>query len=733
MYSILFVGLIAILWGYFFCRARIIVSVARIREQLVDSHTFHLDIIENSTVGVVGVRASDSKVIIQNRCAQVSGGVLEYIVEAVRDPGVDLCGDTCLMYQGRWYSISLSTARYQEDEVLIYQFSDITQYQQSIVALDVGASHLEKVSEGNSIFLETMIHELRAPLYEVFSALELSGFEEVDKRQNEYVQVIKKSSAMLLKTMKGMMDIAEIEAGRFALETTEFSPLDMLEDLLSAHVSTARAKGLDIYACIDSGIPGVLYGDAIRIQQILNNLLNNAVRFTSIGRVVLHCRVIRSSLKTVHLECQVTDTGVGVSQEQQCHLFSSIDLSRSGKRINGTGLGLSVCSRLAELMGGEVSVVSELGLGSSFTLSLPFDLPRLDQPDQSSIDLSGTHVYVRAPIHELAESISSWLARCGANATVISAVSFDAPTDALLIEILGEGKQSPWNGRRIVCEYDGPLFPAQTDTGWIVSVTHVQAIANAVAMEKNRSADQWSSVPDDLQPAFGLHVLVALDKIVNQATLKEQLEALGCSVVLARDGLHALHLWSLDNFDLVLSDIGMQVLNGYELARSIREKHATVPIIGITSNFMGDEGLRGRSAGMSSWLVKPVSLMKLRGTIIDVAASAVVSALESAPITPDQCSQEVTNVVLSDAMRSLFYQTMEQDLLSIKSAMASGSRTDLIQKLHRVSGALSVVRADKLSGIFARLEYQLREQSVPLPVTEIDLALDLLSQLLASI
>lgn len=235
-------------------------------------------------------------------------------------------------------------------------------------------------------------------------------------------------------------------------------------------------------------------------------------------------------------------------------------------------------------------------------------------------------------------------------------------------------------------------------------------------------------------PVLGLHVLVAEDNLINQAILREQLEALGCSVVLVGNGLQAMQIWDQEHFDVVLSDVNMPVLNGYELARLIRAKSGDVPIIGITANEMRDEGERCQTAGMSSWMVKPLSLTDLLDALVNVRGVHKGDDLSTSPLPLVVQHSDPQTVILSDSMRRLFRSAMLKDMEAVRAAVASGSQADAVQVLHSISGALSVVRADELAGIFGRMEHTVRRQKLDsLSITEINQTLDRLSDLLKSL
>ncbi|NUU38420.1 response regulator [Pseudomonas sp. C2B4] len=722
-------------WLYHYYRTRIVIPAKHAQDQLVESQAFNQAIIESAPAGLVVIRLSDGKVVIENQRAQKSVAVSQAIVKMLRKPGVTLSGEACMALQGRYYLVSYSSTRYQEQDVFLCAFSDVTEHQQRSVDLHQAKLEADKANEAKTIFLATMSHEIRTPLYGVLGTLELLSLTRLDKRQHDYLHTMQTSSATVLQIISDVLDVSKIESGQLALESVSFCPLDLIEDVVSSHIAVARARDLQIYACIDPAIPAELHGDQVKIAQILNNLLSNAIKFTHIGRVVLRCRVSKEEGQAVMLEFQVADTGIGITPEQQTHIFQPFYQAHTSNLISGTGLGLSICSRFVEMMGGDITVISEQGLGSSFTVSLPFTKPHASLPRTSDIELNGRQVYVRAPVRELADNICAWLNRWGASAAIFSGRPNGMLADALLVDVLGGGELPfIWKGRQLICDYEGPQIPEFDETAFRVSAHHVRAIATGVLMATDEARANTGQTTISSLPTLDLRVLVAEDNLINQAILKEQLEALGCSAIVAGNGLQALQIWDQDSFDVVLSDVNMPVLNGYELARAIRTKNSEVPIIGITANAMRDEGERCQSAGMNACMVKPLSLTNLLDLLANLKGVNRESAVSAGPTPAIEPESSETTIVLSDAMRRLFLSTMEKDMDAIRSAVASGAQADAVQMLHSVSGALSVVRAEKLSLVFGQLEHKVREQRFDsMLVAEIDRALDGLSDLLKSI
>lgn len=717
---------------YHYYRTRVVMPARLAQEQLLESRAFSQAVIESAPAGLLVVRQADCQVLIENQRAIGSPSVSQALVKTLRKPGVSVQGESCLALEGRYYLVSYSSTRYQEQDVLLCAFSDVTEHQQRAVDLHRARRAADKANEAKTIFLATMSHEIRTPLYGVLGTLELLGRTVLDSRQQHYLATMQTSSSTVLQIISDVLDVAKIESGQLRLEPVTFSPLDLVEDTLAAHVAQARAKGLQIYACIDPDIPPRMSGDHGRIAQILNNLLSNAVKFTQIGRVVLRCGVLAQQGQDVTLQFQVTDTGIGITAEQQTHIFEPFYQAHTSNLISGTGLGLSICSRFVEMMGGQMTVVSEPGLGSSFSVSLPLTQADAGAEPASSMQLDAKQVYVRAPARELADNVCAWLNRWGANAAVVSARPEAMQRGALLVDVLGDPERPlNWVGKRLLCEHDGPELAQRTDAGFSVSAHRLRAIAAGVQLATAEGSAPGAQPLEASLPALNLRILVAEDNLINQAILKEQLEALGCSVVVAGNGHQALQIWDEERFDVVLSDVNMPVLNGYELAQAIRARDEGVPVIGITANAMHDEGERCQAAGMSAWMVKPLSLTDLFDALAGFArpgSDSNSTAVVAASVEP---MIEQPTLELSPAMRKLFHSTMDRDIKAIRERVASGAQMETALLLHSVSGALSVVQAAGLSAVFGQLEHKVRGQALTAALaTEIERALEQLAGLL---
>jgi two-component system capsular synthesis sensor histidine kinase RcsC len=703
--ALLFVCLITLGWGGSRWYRRQVITPARLaHERIAESVAFSRVIIDTAPTGLCVVRRSDNKVLIENQRAQQWPGTARLVAALAGVHDSAESGETHLEIEGRHLQIGFVSTRYQAEDVRLYAFNDITRHIEDAQALDDARHAADAANEAKTLFLATMSHEIRTPLYGVLGTLELLGLTDLDPHQKTYLHTIQRSSATLFQLISDVLDVSKIESGQMAIEAVEFCPLDMLEDTLHTYAAFAQRKGLQFYSCIDPQLPDCVMGDQMRIRQILNNLVSNAIKFTDIGRVVIRTRLTARDADNVELEWQVTDSGAGIPEAQQAKLFDLFYQAPDTASEGGAGLGLPICRWLAQMMDGEIRVVSEPGLGSSFTLRIRLPLCSGALTNLPLIEPSPSPVYVQAPVRELAQSLCDWLNRLGVSAALAATSQEQDSQHAVLVDVLPNEPARPWAGQRVLCLPGAHSPPLHTTQGWVVDMHDVRAIAATVSLAQHGKHEYPPAAQPQSAGQLGLRILVAEDNPVNQAIIKEQLEALGCSVTLAANGEQALNLWQPTAFDLVLTDVNMPLMNGYELASTLRAHDPQLPIIGVTANAMREEGVRCLAVGMNAWIVKPLSLQTLRAQLVKLCKV-------KPPMAPPAETFD-DSVQLSDKMRPLFISSVQQDLQRIGAALAQRDARGLGQLLHSAAGALGAVQALNLAQACIELESALNRGSL---------------------
>ncbi|NVZ21194.1 response regulator [Pseudomonas costantinii] len=703
--ALFFGSLIALGWaGNRWHRHQVITPARLAHERIAESVAFSRVIIDTAPTGLCVVRRSDGEVLIENQRAQQWPGTARLVAALAGVHDSADSGETHLEIEGRHLQIGFVSTRYQSEDVRLYAFNDITRHVDDASALENARRAADAANEAKTLFLATMSHEIRTPLYGVLGTLELLGLTKLDPQQHAYLHTIQRSSATLFQLISDVLDVSKIESGQMAIEAVEFCPLDMLEDTLHTYAAFAQRKGLQLYSCIDPRLPDCVVGDPMRIRQILNNLVSNALKFTDVGRVVIRARVAARDTEGVDLEWQVTDSGVGIPEAQQAKLFDLFYQAPDTASEGGAGLGLPICRWLAQMMDGEIRVVSEPGLGSSFTLKMRLPLSAGVLPNMPLIEPCATSVSVQAPVRELAQSLCDWLNRLGVTAALAAPTQEPHRERGVLVDVLPNDSARPWAGQRVLCVPDAHSPPLRTEQGWVVDMHDVRAIAATVSLAQHGLDEPPLTARPQSAGQLGLRILVAEDNPVNQAVIKEQLQALGCSVTLAANGEQALQRWQPQAFDLVLTDVNMPLMNGYELARTLREHDPQLPIIGVTANAMREEGVRCLAVGMNAWIVKPLSLQTLRAQLVKLCKVR-------GPIEPPT-ERFDDSVQMSDTMRPLFISSLQQDLQRIDEALEQRNAHRLGQLLHATAGALGAVQALSLAQACIELENALNRGSL---------------------
>ncbi|HEY2708972.1 MAG TPA: EAL domain-containing protein [Caulobacteraceae bacterium] len=485
--------------------------------------------------------------------------------------------------------------------------------------LKIAKDAAEAASVAKSDFLATMSHEIRTPMNGVMVMAEMLAAGELPPKQRRFAEVIAKSGASLLAIINDILDFSKIEAGKMDLEAIAADPADVVEDVLALFWERARGKGLDLAAHIDPAVPALIETDPTRLRQVIGNLVNNAIKFTDTGAVMVTAQV-----KGEMLRLAVRDTGIGIPKDKIPGLFEAFTQADQSttRRFGGTGLGLAICRRLAEAMGGQLTADSEVGKGSIFALDLPM---KALAPAPEWPQLAGKLATLGVAAPATRSALLRYLKSSG---LAVAAIDPQGPAAAITIGDAATLRANQRGSGPVIClgQYGESTPQALVDAGKadLVLVQPLRRRELAAALGQlaagaplSEALDAQGRPESDTLPSFaGRKVLVADDSAVNREVALEALSRLGVAVTCVADGREAVSAVGGEAFDLVLMDASMPELDGYEATVEIRRAEdlngkARLPIVALTAHVVGSAADRWREVGMDGMLSKPFTLAAL--------------------------------------------------------------------------------------------------------------------------
>ncbi len=529
---------------------RLLLEKERVQQRLLETLELNQKVHEAANVGLLAYQADSGDCVMANPAAAIVGGTREQIlsqnfrrIDSWKNSGLFDLAETVLS-SGRertkdvhiittfgrevWLNACFTAFTSQGQQHLLAIFDDITERKQVEEILREARNAAHQANQAKSTFLSMMSHEIRTPLNAILGMGELLSETDLSETQNRCLTTLNRSGEALLSLINDILDLSRIEEGRLQLEPRPFDLLPFITETIDIFSFSAHDRGIDLQYRIDAGSPAAIRADPVRLRQVLINLLGNAIKFTSSGGVTLDVRHQPTAGKMIF---SVADTGPGIPEEKRetiFHPFTQIDASTTRKQ-GGSGLGLTICRRIVELMAGEIHLDSQPGLGSTFTVTIPYQTP---------------------PMNDELEKTA----------------------------------------------------PAAT-------VTHPHPPGEASRTMGN------------------LKVLLVDDSEENRLVVEAFLQKTPCRVVSAIHGRAALELFEKEAFDLVLLDIQMPVMDGYETIRHLRRiqerrSNRPIPIIALTAHATTEDGKKIRAAGFDRHLTKPIRKKRLLQTIQDIHSLA---------------------------------------------------------------------------------------------------------------
>ncbi len=522
-------------------------------------------------------------------------------------------------------------------------------------ALAIARDEAQAASKAKSLFLANMSHEIRTPMNAIIGLTQLVLGTPLKDTQRDHLLKVQTSSKAMLALLNDILDYSKIEAGKITLEQEEFSPEETIENVGNLFSVRAEEAGLELFYEIDRNMPQRLVGDSLRLTQVLNNLVGNAIKFTAQGEIVIGAEVVSRDDTHVALRFSVRDTGIGLTEEQCRRLFESFEQADASisRKYGGTGLGLAICKRLVALMGGEIAVTSEKGVGSQFSFTARYSLPREGAKRLDLLSVRGMRTLVvdGQPTGRLLlqQMLQNWRFQVATASFIDEAIyklqraDPQAPYELLLVDAKSAGPEFVREARRITAERSGTQLLVSmmvSQPGRDKAEEELQGVSNACVVQKPftpsrlfdaivglqhgespqraKIAARKFNLVEMLQPIRGARVLLAEDNLVNQQVAMAFLTLAGLQVTVANTGVEAVDLVKRETFDVVLMDMQMPDMDGLEATRVIRDlpQGAELPILAMTAAAMDEDKQECLAAGMSAHVSKPIDPQDLARVLL---------------------------------------------------------------------------------------------------------------------
>jgi signal transduction histidine kinase/ligand-binding sensor domain-containing protein/CheY-like chemotaxis protein/HPt (histidine-containing phosphotransfer) domain-containing protein len=599
---------------------------------------------------------------------------------------------------------------------------------------------LARLTRAKSDFLARMSHEIRTPMNGIIGMGELLLRTELSEAQTRLAATVNKSAKSLMLILNDTLDLAKVEAGRLTLTVEPFDLAAVMSETAELFAAPAQEKGLEIIVAPSPDLKRMVSGDALRVRQVLLNLVGNALKFTKHGDITLSCDVAERSAERALVKLSVRDSGIGMTADVVARIFDPFTQGDESttRRFGGTGLGLTICRELVELMQGTIVAASEPDLGSTFTVTLPLSLTQEATPAPTLPRRSVVIVTRRAALADALQRQCQWLdVACrwitpdGPDADVTALAA--AGREVLILDL--ESCPAEAEQLRAACADDRIaacciFLGKPADLEQLDLRRHAPSAKAAtkplgphtlgeLLMTSGTSPGiATQTVPGGGIPLSRFHgcVLIVEDNPVNAAVFEGLLDELGCSHMTASGGREAVALAGAQNFAAILMDVHMPDMDGWTASTLIRRAEAGLrhtPIIALTADVAESHRQRCREAGMDEFLAKPLLLEDLHAMLARWLPAAAATTPEVAPAPPTLSADAIARMRQMDRngnggfiqrVATLFEETSAQQIDAILAAVADGNLQAISARCHSLKSASAQVGADGLARLAVETE-----------------------------
>lgn len=671
-----------------------------------------------------------------------------------------------------WAQASISPIRDEQGNITSFVAvqEDITNQIKAAEDLARAKEDAEAASRAKSDFLANMSHEIRTPMNAVMGMAHLALLTDLTPKQARYLNQINRSAKNLLQIINDILDFSKIEAGKLTIESITFDPRNVLDHVSVMLGGFALDKGLEFLTHLDPDASECLIGDPLRLGQVLINLTNNAIKFTEQGEVIISAEIVKSEAESIHVRFSVQDSGIGLTEEQRTRLFGAFEQADTSttRKYGGTGLGLSISRQLVEMMGGKLEVESESGCGCTFYFTLAFRrtgqgniksfIPDADLRNLKVL-LVDDNLAVRNVVSQLLETMTFRVTSVSTGSEAVSSlkeVSVDDPFRLILLDwqldgddgleiaesihadaaisaatkiLIFSGHSGVESAIKNIPWLDGFVMKPVTGSSLFDSVIS----AFGKGLDDAKSGGRKESTPDTLSASKGASVLLVEDNEINKEVATEFLILAGLNVTTAGNGQEAVDLIKTTDFDLVLMDVQMPVMDGHEATKQIRlwengrSERVPVPIIAMTAHARTVDQQKSMESGMNGHLTKPIDPDLLYKTQKDWLPEMNISV----PLVPHDLTEvsgdfesiHVTGLDMSVGMHYMagnkdlyldllrkFAENNEDGALLIRQDIQNGRKDEARRRAHSFKGIFGSLGAVSLQQAAEELECQLNEE-----------------------